>query len=322
MSAREYSGRDALNRALDRALATDERVLLLGEDLADPVGGRYGVTRGLSTTHGRHRVVNLPASATALTGAAVGAALEGMVPVVELPVAALTGAALGQLAQTAVLGDLRGRTATCGSPVFRVPVPADPALPLAEPAFQPEHWFALVPGLTIVAPSTPADAGALLTSAILDPAPCVILESVSLYRTRGPLTEHAGTDPGLGVAAVIRRGRDATVVTYGASRAAALCAADDLAVDGVEIDVVDLRTLAPLDVGTILTRVRHTRRLVLAPNVAGPYGPGAAIAAQVGRELFGELEVPVEHSACGDGTGRAAIAAAVRGVCKGGTRSA
>jgi pyruvate/2-oxoglutarate/acetoin dehydrogenase E1 component len=304
----EYSGREALNRALDHALAADERVLLLGEDLADPVGGPYGVTRGLSTKHGRHRVGNLSSAATATTGAAVGAALEGMVAVAELPVDALTGPALDQLAQAAVLHDPSSRHDTDGSLVFRVRLPGDAAGRAAL-----GHSFARVPGLKVVVPGTPADAEALLTAAVRDPAPCVVLEPVSLYETRGPLAEDARTGPGLGAAAISRRGTDVTVVTYGAARAAALHAADDLATEDILIDVVDLRYLVPCDVETVLTMVRRTRRLVLAPDAAAPWGPCAEIAELVNREFFGNLRAPVEHAPGHlGGPAPADIAAAVR----------
>ncbi|WP_163506525.1 hypothetical protein [Fodinicola acaciae] len=174
----EYSGRDALNQALRRALAADDRVLLLGQDIADPIGGAYGVTGGLSTTYGRHRVVNLPGPVTGMTGVAVGAALEGMVPVVELSVAAIAGPALDQLAHAAAL--FPGANGY-GSPVFRVPMPADALRGGAR-----TRWFALIPGLNVLTPRTPAEAETFLHAAILDPAPCVVVEPVALYDATGP----------------------------------------------------------------------------------------------------------------------------------------
>lgn len=176
MSSEEYTGREALNDALDRALAADERVLLLGQDVADPIGGPYGVTRGLSTTYGRHRVVNLPAPVTAMTGVAVGAALEGLVPIVELSVAAITGPALDQLAHAAALFH---EGSGYGSPVFRVPMPEGAGVGART------RWYALVPGLNVLTPRTPAEAENFLTAAIFDPAPCVVVEPVSLYEARG-----------------------------------------------------------------------------------------------------------------------------------------
>jgi pyruvate/2-oxoglutarate/acetoin dehydrogenase E1 component len=310
MSAPEYTGRAALNLALDRALAADFRVFLLGRNLADPVGGRYGVTRGLSTAHGSHRVVDVPPSVAAMCGAAVGAALEGMVPVVELPAAPVGGAVLDQLAQVRVFQEPKG--AYGGSPVFRVPVPA-PEMGLDAQLDR----FARIPGLRIVQPTTPADAESLLLAAIQDPAPSVVLEPVRLYDTIGPRTDPAGRGATLAAAALAVRAADTTVVTCGVARAAALHAAADLTAEGVEVDVVVLRGLESLDTEAALRSVARTRRLVLAAGTAEARLRCRDLADLAGRELLGRLSAPAEHARAVDaGELRPAdIAAAVRTVC-------
>jgi pyruvate dehydrogenase E1 component beta subunit len=310
MGAREYSGRTALNRALDHALATDFRVILLGRDPADPVGGPHGVTRGLSTAHGGHRVVDLPASVTAMCGAAVGAAIEGLVPVVELPAAPVGSAVLDQMAHVAVFQEQR-RAAAYGSLVFRVPVPAPEV-------FADSHLdrFTRIPGLKVVQPDTPAAAETLLLAAIRDPAPSIVLEPVGLYRALGPPVDPA--ESGSALDAFTSPGADATVVTCRASRAAALRAAADLAADGVEIDIIDLRGRGPLDTEAVFRSVARTRRLVLAPGTAALRTPCLEIAGLVNRDLAGELAAPVEHAPeqpGSSGPGPADIVAAVRAAC-------
>ncbi|WP_284742440.1 transketolase C-terminal domain-containing protein [Amycolatopsis sp. RTGN1] len=312
MSAPEYSGRTALNRALDRALATDFRVILLGQDLSDPIGGRHGVTRGLSTAHGSHRVLDLPASVTAMCGAAVGAALEGMAPVVELPAAPVSGAILDQLAHVAVFQEQQ-RAATYGSLVFRVPVP-DPE------ARSDSHLdrFTRIPGLKVVQPDTPAAAETLLLAAIRDPAPSVVFEPVRLYRILGPQADAAEGESPLDADEFTFRGADATVVTCHASRAAAMHAAADLATAGIEIDIIGLRARGPLDTEAVFRSVARTRRLVLAPGTTAHQGTYLEIAELVNRDLGDRLAAPVEHAREPTGTSGpepADIIAAVRTAC-------
>jgi len=312
MGAHEYSGRTALNRALDRALATDFRVILLGQDLADPVGGPHGVTRGLSTAHGDHRVVNLPASVTAMCGAAVGAAIEGMVPVVELPAAPVGSAVLDQMAHVVVFQEQR-RATTYGSLVFRVPVPAPEVL-----ADSHLDRFTRIPGLKVIQPDTPAAAETLLLAAIRDPAPSIVLEPVGLYRALGPPAAATESGSTLDASEFTSPRADATVVTCHASRAAAMRAAADLAADGVEIDIIDLRGGGPLDTEAVFRSVARTRRLVLAPGTAALRAPCLEIAELVNRDLVGQLAAPVEHvreQPGSSGPGPADIISAVRTAC-------
>jgi len=152
-----------------------------------------------------------------------------------------------------------------------------------------------IPGLKVVVPSTPADAKGLLTSAIFDPDPCVFMETVITYGARGPVPDEAGYVVPLGEADVKRSGRDVTVVTYGRGVFDALTAAEQLAGDGIDVEVVDLRTLVPLDVPRVLESVAKTKRAVVAHYATRFAGPGAELAATIGHELFGELDAPVER---------------------------
>jgi acetoin:2,6-dichlorophenolindophenol oxidoreductase subunit beta len=286
--------RDALNRALDEALATDQRVVVLGEDVADPAGGVSGVTRGLSTKYGADRVLDTPISEAAIVGAAIGAALDGMLPVAEIMIMDFIGIALDQIANHAAkLRFMSGGRTPC-------PVTVRTAVfgglgSGATHSQSLEAWFMHIPGLKVVVPSTPADAKGLLTSCIFDPDPCVFIETVITYGARGPVPTETGFAIPLGEADLKREGRDVTVVTYGRGVFDALTAAEELAGEGIDAEVVDLRTLVPLDVARVLSSVRKTRRAVVAHYATRFAGPGAELAATISQGLFGELAAPVER---------------------------
>jgi len=266
--------RDALNHALDEALASDPRVLVLGEDVADPAGGVSGVTKGLSTKHGADRVLDTPISEAAIVGAAIGAALDGMLPVAEIMIMDFIGIALDQIANHAAkLRFMSGGRTPC-------PITVRTAVfgglgSGATHSQSLEAWFMHIPGLKVVVPSTPADAKGLLTSCIFDPDPCVFVETVITYGARGPVPDEPGS--------------------YGRAVFDALTAAEELAADGIDVEVVDLRTLVPLDVTRVLASVRKTGRAVVAHYATRFAGPGAELAATIGHELFGELRAPVER---------------------------
>jgi pyruvate dehydrogenase E1 component beta subunit len=290
----EMTVRDALNRALDEAMTTDDRVLVLGEDVADPAGGVSGVTKGLSTKYGAGRVLDTPISEAAIVGAAIGAAVDGMLPVAEIMIMDFIGIALDQIVNHAAkLRFMSGGRTPC-------PVTVRTAVfgglgSGATHSQSLEAWFMHIPGLKVVVPSTPADAKGLLTSAIFDPDPCVFMETVITYGARGPVPDEAGYTVPLGVADVKRTGRDVTVVTYGRGVFDALTAAEQLAADDIDVEVVDLRTLVPLDVPRVLESVAKTKRAVVAHYATRFAGPGAELAAIIGHELFGDLEAPVER---------------------------
>src|SRR5271167_382109 len=225
--------REALTVALDQALAADPSVVLIGEDLADPAGGISQVTKGLSTTYGRDRVRDTPISEVAIVGAAVGAALAGLRPVAEVMIMDFISIAMDQLVNHAakarfMSGGLLSVPLTLRTAVFGgIGSGATHSQTL-------EAWLAHVPGLKVVVPATPADAQGLLTSCIFDDDPCVFIENVALYGTKGPVPEGDHRVP-LGVADVKRHGSDVSIVTYGRTVRDALAAAEQLAAEGVDV---------------------------------------------------------------------------------------
>jgi pyruvate/2-oxoglutarate/acetoin dehydrogenase E1 component len=287
------SMREALNQALGEALAADPTVFLIGEDLADPGGGISQVTKGLSTTYGTDRVRDTPISEAAIVGAAVGAALAGLRPVAEVMIMDFISIALDQLVNHAA------KTRFMSAGQLRVPLTVRTAVfggigSGATHSQTLEAWLAHIPGLKVVVPSTPADAKGLLTSCIFDDDPCVFVENVALYGTKGPVPDGEFRVP-LGKAAVARAGSDVTVIAYGRTVRDALAAADTLAGEGIEVEVVDLRSLVPFDVDTVLGSVARTRRAVVAHHATRFGGFGAEVASAIHEELFGQLAAPVRR---------------------------
>jgi pyruvate/2-oxoglutarate/acetoin dehydrogenase E1 component len=287
----ELSMSRAINQALDLALESDPSVIVLGEDVADPAGGALKLTRGLSTRHGAARVRDTPISESAIIGAAVGAALDGLRPVAEIMFMDFLAVCMDQLANHAA--KLRymsgGRTPV---PVTVTTVVAAGRSFGAQHSQSLEAWLMHTPGLKVVCPSTPADAKGLLTACIEDDDPCVVMHFLALLGARGEVPEGRHVVP-LGSAAVRRPGADATVVTWGLTVPAALAAAEELAAEGTDVEVVDLRSLAPLDRQTVLESVARTGRAVVAHAAVGVAGPGAELAAMITEELWGTLQRPV-----------------------------
>jgi acetoin:2,6-dichlorophenolindophenol oxidoreductase subunit beta len=283
----------AINEALDLALQSDPRVFLLGEDLADPAGGVSGATAGLSTKHGRERVLDTPISEAAIAGAAIGAALEGQIPVAEIMIMDFISIAMDQIVNIAA----KARFTSAGRTTCPITVRTASFGGLGSGATHSqslEAWFMHVPGIKVIVPSTPADAKGLLTAAIFDPDPCLFLETIALYGTRGevPVGHHVVE---LGTADVKRPGRDVTIISYGRGVVDALQAAEGLAAEGIEAEVLDLRTLVPLDLSSILESVGRTGRAVVVHYATEVAGPGAEIAAQIGAHLHGRLKAPVQR---------------------------
>jgi pyruvate dehydrogenase E1 component beta subunit len=283
--------REALNLALSEALAADPDVLLIGEDLADPGGGISQVTKGLSTRFGTDRVRDTPISEAAIVGAAVGAAMAGMRPVAELMIMDFVSIALDQLVNHAA----KARFMSGG--LLSVPLTVRTAVfggigSGATHSQTLESWLAHIPGLKVAIPSTPADAKGLLTSCIFDDDPCVLVENVALYGATGTVPEGDHRVP-LGVADVKRGGQDVTIVTYGRTVRDALVAAEVLAAEQIDVEVLDLRSLVPLDTAAVLESVGRTRRAVVAHHATRFAGFGAEVASTINEELFGVLEAPV-----------------------------
>jgi pyruvate dehydrogenase E1 component beta subunit len=280
----------AINRAIGDAMAADPTVVLFGEDVA-AAGGPFGVTRGLLDRFGRERVRDTPISEAAIVGAAVGAAMSGLKPIVEvmfMDFATLTMDAL--VNQAAKARFMFG--AQCSVPmVVRTPhgggINAGP-----QHSQCLEAWLAHVPGLKVVCPSTVADAYGMLRTAIADPDPVIVVENKGLYAVKGELPESAPTVP-IGLASTVRAGRDVTVVTYGAATHLAIEAAEILAKEGIQLEIIDLRSLQPWDERAVLESLSRTHRLVLAQEAVEAFGVGAEIAARIADAGFDELDAPI-----------------------------
>jgi pyruvate/2-oxoglutarate/acetoin dehydrogenase E1 component len=273
----------------------DERVLLLGEDIADPFGGSYKVTLGLSSEFGPERVRNTPLSEAAIAGAAVGAALTGLRPVAEIMYIDFLTIAMDQIVnQAAKIRYMSGGQATV--PMVIRTQGGGGRSSAAQHAQSLEAWLLHVPGLFVVMPSTPYDAKGLLKSAIRDDNPVVFVEHKLLYNREGPVPEEPYTVP-LGQAAIVREGRDVTVVATSIVVWHALEAAEELAAAGVSAEVIDPRTVFPLDVETIVRSVVKTGRLVVAHEAVERGGFGAEVAAQVGVRAFDYLDAPIQRVA-------------------------
>jgi 2-oxoisovalerate dehydrogenase E1 component beta subunit len=281
---------EAVRLALREALAADERVFLLGEDIGAR-GGVFRVTEGLLAEFGPQRVIDAPIAESAIAGIALGAAAGGMRPVAEMQFADYIHPAGDQIINE--IAKLRYRShGAWGCPlVIRMPFGAGVhGGPYHSQSVEAQYFH--IPGLKLVAPSTPADARALLRAAIDDPDPVLYFEHKRLYRrARGEVSEEYKPAP-LGQAAVRRAGDRATLVSYGAAVPEALRAADLLSEEGIELEVVDLRTLVPLDLETVLASVRKTNRLIVYHEDTLRGGIGAEIAAAVTEAAFGDLDAP------------------------------
>jgi 2-oxoisovalerate dehydrogenase E1 component len=282
---------DAIRSALEVELASDERVFLAGIDVG--AGGNvFGLTRGLREQFG-DRVRDTPISETAVVGVGVGAAMAGMRPVVEIMYLDFLGVCFDQLLnQAAKLPYMTGGAAKVGMTV-RTQFGAGRSSG-SQHSQSLEALLAHIPGLTVVMPSTPADTYGLLRAAIQDPNPVVFIENRLLYGMKGPQPPADHIVP-IGVSSIVREGSDVTVVSVSRMVHEALAAAETLAGEGISVEVVDLRTVAPLDLEPVLRSVTRTSRLLIAHEAVVPFGIGAEIAAQVGREAFWCLDAPIER---------------------------
>ena len=283
----ELSVRSAITLALDEALSGDPRVVLLGEDISD--NGVFGVTKGLAAKHGANRVRDTPISEQAIVGAAVGAALGGLRPVAEIMFMDFLGLCLDQLANHAAKLRYMSGGLTPVPMVLRTAVGGGLQVG-AQHSQMLEAWLTHVPGLNVVVPSTASDARGLLASCIADEDPCVFIEQVVLLSRKGAVDD---TPVPLGVADVKRPGADVTVVTYGRQVHDAIAVADALSSKGVEVEVLDLRSLVPLDEAAVLESVGRTRRAVILHEAVVTGGFGAELAAGISEALFGRLKAPV-----------------------------
>jgi pyruvate/2-oxoglutarate/acetoin dehydrogenase E1 component len=290
--------REALRVGLDEELARDERVFVMGEDVADPMGGSYKVTLGLSTKYGPARCRNTPISELGIVGLAVGAAITGMRPVAEIMYIDFMGLAMDQLMnQAALIRYMSGGQVSV--PLVVRTHGGGGRSSAAQHGKNLEALFAHLPGLKMVFPGTPADAKGLLKAAVRDSSPVVFFEHNGLYNSRGEVPEGEFLVP-IGKADVKRAGRDVTLVTYGRMLGLCLAAADSLAAAGVEAEVLDLRTISPLDREAVLASVARTHRAVVVHEANRAFGVGAEVAALLADEGFDLLDAPVRRVAAKD----------------------
>ncbi len=288
---RELTYSQALNEALREEMQTDERVFVLGEDINPPMGGIFRVTTGLFEEFGPNRVRTTPISEAGIAGGAVGAALVGCRPVAEIMYIDFMTIAMDQIVnQAAKIRYMSGGQAKVPV-VFRTQGGGGRGN-AAQHSQSLEAWFAHVPGLMVVTPSTPYDAKGLLKSSIRDDNPVVFIEHKLLYFTKGEVPEEEYTVP-LKEAAIRREGEHITIVAYSYMALKCLEAAELLEGRGISAEVIDLRTLRPLDIETVLASVRKTHRLLVVHEACLTGGLGGEIAAQVAERAFDELDAPI-----------------------------
>ncbi len=287
----EITYRDALNQALAEEMERDESVFLLGEEVAE-YDGAYKVSKGLLERFGDKRVVDTPISELGFTGLGVGAAMVGLRPVVEFMTFNFSLLALDQVINSAAkMGSMSGGQVTAPM-VLRGPSGA--ALQLGAQHSQAcEAWYLHTPGLKVVTPGTPADAKGLLKTAIRDNDPVVVMESELLYNFKGEVPEGEDFLIPLGVADLKREGGDVSIITHGQMIHVAIKAAKELEKKGIEADVLDLRSLRPLDVEAILESVSKTNRAVCLEEGWSYGGVGSQVTSVLMEEAFDDLDAPV-----------------------------
>ena len=280
----------AISLALGEAMEADPRVFVLGEDVAH--GGAYGATRGLLDRFGSERVRDTPISEAAIVGVALGASMAGMRPVAEIMHMDFVACAMDQVVNQAAKVRYMSGGKAAAPIVVRCGV-GGWLNAAAQHSQSLEAWFTHIPGLKVVAAGTAADIRSVLHAAIADPDPVIVVESLALYSERGEVPENLPSEHVLGRADVKRRGGDVTVVTWGSMVPRVLEAAEALAGDGVDAEVIDLITLWPWDVDTVLGSVERTRRAVVAHQAHRRSGFGAEVAATITERAWRRLAAPV-----------------------------
>jgi 2-oxoisovalerate dehydrogenase E1 component beta subunit len=294
---RELTYLEAIRDAMRYELARDQRVLLLGEDIG-VYGGAFKVTQGLIEEFGADRVIDTPMAELAMIYAAVGMSFEGFRPVVEMQFADFISTGFDALVQFAATNHFRW-----GQPVpITVRAPGSGGLRAGPFHSQSnEAWFVHTPGLKVVAPATPADARGLLIAAIRDPNPVIFYETKYLYRSlKGPVPDGEEGIPEIGRAALRRQGEELTIIAYAAMVQEAISAADELARAGHSVEVLDLRSLKPLDEAAILASARKTGKVLIVHEAVRTCGVGAEVAALIVERAFEHLDAPVARLAAPD----------------------
>ena len=285
---------EAVNRALADAMAEDDTVLCFGEDVADPEdGGVLGVTKGLSTRFGEHRVRSTPIAEQAIIGAAIGVSLGGFKPVAEIMLMNFTTVAMDMIVNHAAKLRYMSGGQTNVPIVIRTMTGSGFANGGQHSDYL-EAWFAHTAGIKVVAPSCPADAYGLLRSAIDDPDPVLFIENLPTYFTRGDAPPSGHRVP-IGKAKVMREGSDLTIVAYARMIQEATTAVTALAAKGISAELIDLRSVAPWDRETVLASVARTGRALIVHEAVTPFGVGAEISAVIHENLFTALKAPVQR---------------------------
>ena len=289
----------ALNWALDDAMAKDASVIVFGEEVADPEGGGVvKVTQGLSTKYGPSRVRSTPISEMGFVGAAVGAAIAGLRPVAEIMLMNFVSVCMDQITNHAAKLRFMSGGQTHVPLVLRT---------MTGTGFQQggqhsdflEAWFCHTPGIKVAMPSNPADAYGLMLGAIADDDPVLVVEHIASYWTPGAAPQRGQAIP-LGQARVVKPGKDVTLIGYSRSMLDIPVVAAALAKDGIDCEIIDLRTVSPLDTDTLLTSVKKTGRAVVVHEAVKSFGVGAEVSARIHEALFKELKAPVQRVASHD----------------------
>lgn len=284
--------REACRQAIRGAILADPRVFLMGEDVGR-YGGCYAVTKGLMAELGEDRIRDTPLSENTLTGAAIGAAMAGMRPILEIMTVNFSLLALDQIVNSAATIPHMSGGQFAVPLVIRMATGAGRQL-AAQHAHSLEGWYAHIPGLRILAPATVTDARFMLAAALADPNPVLIFEHVMLYNAEGEIPDGV-TAVDIARAAIRREGRDVTIVTYGGSLPKAMQAAEILDGDGISAEVIDLRVLRPLDMETIKASLARTRRVVIVDEGWKSGSLSAEIAMRLVEEAFWDLDAPIRR---------------------------
>ncbi len=284
---------EALNAGLDEALAEDDRVMLIGEDVGLN-GGVFRVSDGLQATHGEQRVVDTPVAESGIIGAGLGLAIGGMRPIIEIQFMGFSYPAIDQIASH--VSRMRNRSRHRFTVPMVIRIPFGGGIGAAEHHSESdEALYVNVPGLKVVVPSTPYDAKGLLRAAVHDPDPVIFLEPIRLYRAVKEDVPRQPYEVAIGTARVEREGTDVTVVTYGAMTKECRAAAAQLDSQGVSVELIDVRTLVPLDIDTVAGSVHKTGRAVVVNEAARTGGYAAEIVTQIQEECLYDLRAPIRR---------------------------
>jgi pyruvate dehydrogenase E1 component beta subunit len=284
--------REALREAMVEEMRNDEDIFIMGEEVAE-YNGAYKVTQGMLDEFGEKRVIDTPIAENGFTGIAIGAAMNGLRPIVEFMTFNFSLVAIDQIINGAAKVNLMSGGQFNMPIVFRGPTASAGQLG-AQHSQAFENWYANTPGLKVVVPSTPADAKGLLKAAIRDNDPVIFMESEQMYGDKAEVPEGEYIIP-LGVADIKRKGDDVTIVTFGKIYHRVAKAAETLAAEGIEVEIVDLRTVRPIDYDTVIESVKKTNRLVIVEEAWPLASISTEIAYKVQREAFDHLDAPIQR---------------------------